>query len=174
MRETATNIATLSLPKAFPSSQRKYLTGSRSDLLVPHREITLSPTHHSRGTDEDPPLPVCDTPGPSAIPIALSKLRKACRRSAATGQGPRNPKALRELRDRLPDVPLIVDAGLGLPSHACQVVRMATAFANATKAGRLGYLAGPMPVQDLAVASTPEIDKPFWGDASQFVAKGTA
>lgn len=111
-----------------------------------------------------------------------------------TGQGPRNPKALRELRDRLPDVPLIVDAGLGLPSHACQVmewgfdgvlvntavsraidpVRMATAFANATRAGRSGYLAGPMPVQDLAVASTPEIGKPFWGEASRFVSMKTA
>jgi thiazole synthase len=111
-----------------------------------------------------------------------------------TGQGPRNPRALRELRERLPDVPLIVDAGLGLPSHACQVmewgfdgvlvntavsraidpVRMATAFASATQAGRLGYIAGPMTVQDLAVASTPEIGKPFWDDASQFVSKETA
>jgi thiazole synthase len=111
-----------------------------------------------------------------------------------TGQGPRNPKALRELRERLPDVPLIVDAGLGLPSHACQVmewgfdgvlvntavsrainpVRMATAFATATQAGRLGYLAGPMTVQDLAVASTPEIGKPFWDEASQSVSKKTA
>src|SRR5271170_5717152 len=93
-----------------------------------------------------------------------------------TGQGPRNPKALRELRDRLPDVPLIVDAGLGLPSHACQVMewgfdgvlvntavsqatfpaRMAGAFAVATQAGRSGYLAGPIPTQGLAVASTSE------------------
>jgi thiazole synthase len=111
-----------------------------------------------------------------------------------TGQGPRNPKALRELRDRLPDVPLIVDAGLGLPSHACQVmewgfdgvlvntavsraidpVRMATAFASATQAGRSGYLAGPMAEQDLAVASTPEIGKPFRDEASQFVSQETA
>ncbi len=35
-----------------------------------------------------------------------------------TGQGPRNPRALRELRDRLPDVPLIVDAGPGF-AFAC-------------------------------------------------------
>jgi thiazole synthase len=111
-----------------------------------------------------------------------------------TGQGPRNPKALRELRNRLPDVPLIVDAGLGLPSHACQVmewgfdgvlvntavsraidpIRMATAFATATQAGRLGYLAGPMTVQDLAVASTPEIGKPFWDEASHLVSKETS
>jgi thiazole synthase len=39
-----------------------------------------------------------------------------------TGQGPRNPRALRELRERAPEVPLIVDAGLGLPSQACQVM----------------------------------------------------
>ena len=39
-----------------------------------------------------------------------------------TGQGPRNPRALRELRDRAPQIPLIVDAGIGLPSHACQVM----------------------------------------------------
>jgi thiazole synthase len=111
-----------------------------------------------------------------------------------TGQGPRNPRALRELRERLPDVPLIVDAGLGLPSHACQVmewgfdgvlintavsraidpVRMAKAFAGAVLAGRSGYLAGPMPVQELAVASTPEIGKPFWDEASRFAAQETA
>ena len=98
-----------------------------------------------------------------------------------TGQGPRNPLGLRELRERAADVPMIVDAGLGLPSHACQVmewgfdgvllntavsraidpVRMAGAFAAAVKAGRDGFLAGPMNVQRLAVASTPEIGRPF-------------
>lgn len=101
-----------------------------------------------------------------------------------TGQGPRNPKALRELRERIPDVPMIVDAGLGLPSHACQVmewgfdgvllntavsravnpVMMASAFADSVRAGRRGYLGGPMPVRDLAVASTPETGKLFSTD----------
>jgi fused signal recognition particle receptor len=38
-----------------------------------------------------------------------------------TGQGPLNPYALKLLRDRL-KVPLLVDAGLGLPSHACSVM----------------------------------------------------
>jgi hypothetical protein len=31
-----------------------------------------------------------------------------------------------------------------------------------------------MAVQDLAVASTPEIGKPFWDQASRFVSKETA
>ena len=98
-----------------------------------------------------------------------------------TGQGPRNPRALRELRERAPEVPLIVDAGLGLPSHACQVmewgfdgvllntavsraldpVHMAGAFANAVRAGRSAFLAGPMIAQDTAAPSTPELGRPF-------------
>jgi thiazole synthase len=102
-----------------------------------------------------------------------------------TGQGPRNPRALRELRERAPEVPLIVDAGLGLPSHACQVmewgfdgvllntaisraldpVRMAGAFASAVRAGRAAFLAGPMAVQDAAVPSTPELGRPFATDS---------
>lgn len=98
-----------------------------------------------------------------------------------TGQGPRNPRALRELRERAPDVRLIVDAGIGLPSHACQVmewgfdavlvntavscavdpVQMAAAFANGVQAGRAAFLAGPMLPRDAAVPSTPEIGRPF-------------
>ena len=98
-----------------------------------------------------------------------------------TGQGPRNPRGLRELRERAPETTLIVDAGIGLPSHACQVmewgfdgvllntavsraldpVRMASAFANAVRSGRSAFLAGPMNVEEVAVASTPEIGRPF-------------
>jgi thiazole synthase len=98
-----------------------------------------------------------------------------------TGQGPRNPAALRELRQRLPLVPLIIDAGIGLPSHACQVMEwgfdgvllntaisraidpilMAGAFAASIEAGRAAYLAGPMAVQTNAVPSTPDIGRPF-------------
>lgn len=104
-----------------------------------------------------------------------------------TGQGPRNARALRELRERAPQIPLIVDAGIGLPSHACQVmewgfdgvllntavsraldpVRMASAFAKAINAGHRAFLAGPMIVQEVAVPSTPEIGRPFTLDASQ-------
>src|ERR1700688_1439157 len=103
-----------------------------------------------------------------------------------TGQGPRNARALRELRERAPNIPLIVDAGIGLPSHACQVmewgfdgvllntavsraddpVRMAGAFASAIKAGHSAFVAGPMVVQETAVPSTPEIGRPFATDYS--------
>jgi len=101
-----------------------------------------------------------------------------------TGQEPRNPRALRELRERAPQITLIVDAGIGLPSHACQVmewgfdgvllntavsraldpVRMASAFATAIRGGRNAFRAGPMSVQEIAVASTPQIGRLFTFD----------
>ena len=107
-----------------------------------------------------------------------------------TGKGIVNPYGLRVLRDRLPDVPLIVDAGLGVPSHACQVMewgfdgvllntavsqaaspaRMARAFAQAVEAGRGAFLAGPMPERDSAQASTPTVGMPFWHQDAGHVA----
>lgn len=92
-----------------------------------------------------------------------------------------NPWALRTLRARLPSVTLIVDAGLGAPSHAAQAmelgfdavllnsavaqagdpVRMAAAFAHAVRGGWLGHGAGLIAAQDMAVASTPVGGRPF-------------
>ena len=101
-----------------------------------------------------------------------------------TGKGPTNPYGLRVLRERL-DVPMIVDAGLGRPSHACQVMEwgfdgvllntavalaqdpvvMAAAFAAATQAGRDAFRSGAMTEQDAAQPSTPVLGTPFWHHA---------
>lgn len=98
-----------------------------------------------------------------------------------SGQGLINPFALRTLRARLPGVPLVVDAGIGAPSHAAQAmelgfdavllnsavsqavdpVRMARAFGLAIEAGRSAFEAGVMAPQDMAVASTPVSGHPF-------------
>ena len=98
-----------------------------------------------------------------------------------SGQGLLNPSALRTLRARLPGVPLLVDAGIGSPmdaaqalqmgldgvllnsavAHAVDPVRMARAFALAIEAGRLGFEAGLMPPQDMAVPSTPVAGYPI-------------
>ncbi|WP_435660350.1 thiazole synthase [Leisingera caerulea] len=92
-----------------------------------------------------------------------------------SGQGLRNPDALRTMRAHFPDVPLIVDAGIGRPSDAAQAMElgmdavllntavakagdpagMARAMALAIEAGRLGYEADPMEPRDMAVPSTP-------------------
>lgn len=98
-----------------------------------------------------------------------------------TGRGPVNPHGLQLLRERLP-ITMLVDAGLGLPSHACQVMewgfdgvllntavalatdpaQMAGAFADAVVAGRAAWHAGAMQPQKSAQPSTPVIGTPFW------------
>lgn len=99
-----------------------------------------------------------------------------------TGRGPLNPYALDVMRRRLPDAVLVVDAGLGRPSHAAQVmelgfdavllntavaqagdpVRMARAFADGVAAGRAAYESTPMPEHAAAQASTTPVGMPFW------------
>jgi thiazole synthase len=99
-----------------------------------------------------------------------------------TGRGPMNPYGLKTLRARFPDVKLIADAGIGLPSHATQVmeygfdavllnsavaladdpVQMAAAFAMAVEAGAWGHQAGPMQQREMAMPSTPVLGTPFW------------
>jgi thiazole synthase len=98
-----------------------------------------------------------------------------------SGQGLLNPFALRTLRERLPGATLIVDAGLGAPSHAAQAmemgfdavllnsavaqardpVGMAQGFRLAVEAGRAGWRAGVMARQDFAVPSTPVSGQPL-------------
>jgi len=93
-----------------------------------------------------------------------------------------NREALRLMRARLPEVTLVVDAGLGAPSHAAEAlelgydavllntaiakaadpVQMATAFRLAVEAGRSGYEAGLMGPRDFASPSTPVVGTPFW------------
>ena len=98
-----------------------------------------------------------------------------------SGRGLNNPYALKSLRAHFPDVPLIIDAGLGAPSHAAAAmemgfdavllntaiakagdpVAMARAFALAVEAGRLGYRADLMEARDMAAPSTPVIGRAF-------------
>ena len=96
-----------------------------------------------------------------------------------SAMGPRDMAALRTLRSHFPDVPLIVDAGIGRPSHAAAVmelgydavllntavaqaedpVAMAVGFAQAVEAGRQGFEAGLLEPRDMAVPSTPLIGR---------------
>ena len=99
-----------------------------------------------------------------------------------TGRCIINPYALTSMRAYFPNVTLVVDAGLGAPSHAAQAMelgydavllntavskarhptQMAAAFAKAVEAGRLGYEAGLMPPRDMASPSTPVAGTPFF------------
>ncbi|TCL68389.1 thiazole synthase [Rhizobium sp. BK251] len=93
--------------------------------------------------------------------------------------GPLNLTALRAMRAHFPDVPLVVDAGIGRPSHAATVMElgydavllntavsgaadpaaMAGAFAKAIEAGNEAFYAGMLEPRDMAVPSTPVIGK---------------
>jgi thiazole synthase len=92
-----------------------------------------------------------------------------------SGQGIRNAANIAIIIEEA-KVPVVVDAGIGSPSEAAQAMEMgadallinsaialavnppamAQAFGMATKAGRLGYLAGRIPVKAYATASSPQ------------------
>ena len=98
-----------------------------------------------------------------------------------SGRGLNNPYGLRSMRQHFPDVPLVVDAGIGLPSHAAQAMEMgydgillntavakagdpaamAEAFALAIRAGRQAFAAQPIEARDMAAPSTPVMGKAF-------------
>jgi thiazole synthase len=99
-----------------------------------------------------------------------------------SGRGLANPHALRTLRAYFPDLPLVIDAGIGAPSHAAAAmemgydavllntavakahdpVRMAAAFADAIDAGRAAFEAGLIEPSDRAHPSTPVAGTPFF------------
>lgn len=98
-----------------------------------------------------------------------------------SGQGIVHREALIRMRDRFPKTTLVVDAGIGAPSHAALAmeigfdavllnsavaqaqdpVMMAGAFRDAIRAGRAAYRAGVIPPQAFATPSTPVTGQPF-------------
>ena len=93
-----------------------------------------------------------------------------------------NKDGLRSLRAYFADTPLVIDAGVGAPSHAAEAmemgydavllntavakagdpVKMAEAFARAIEAGRLAFEAGLIEPRDMASPSTPVAGTPFF------------
>jgi len=100
-----------------------------------------------------------------------------------SARGLNNVYGLKALRAHFPDIPLVVDAGLGVPSHAAAAmelgydavllntavaeagdpVAMARAFALAVEAGRKAFLARPLEPRNMAVPSTPTLGKAVLG-----------
>jgi len=98
-----------------------------------------------------------------------------------SGQGLNNIFGLKALRSHFPDIPMIIDAGIGLPSHATKAMElgfdavllntaiakagdpviMAEAFSHAIISGALALTADPMEPRDMANPSTPIFGKAF-------------
>jgi thiazole synthase len=86
------------------------------------------------------------------------------------------------MRNYFPDIPLVIDAGIGAPSQAAQAmemgydavllntavakaadpVAMAAAFRDGISAGRRAFVAGLMGTRDMAELSTPVAGTPFF------------
>src|SRR2546430_3441754 len=93
-----------------------------------------------------------------------------------SGRGLNNPFGLTALRAHFPDVPLIIDAGIGVPSHAARALElgfdavlintaiaqagapapMALAFAPAVEAGRAGRAGRPVEARGPAAPRSGE------------------
>ncbi|GBQ98191.1 thiazole synthase [Asaia lannensis] len=96
-----------------------------------------------------------------------------------SGRGLNNPFGLRALRAHFPEIPMVIDAGIGRPSHAVMAfelgydailintavakagdpVVMAEAFRLACEVGQMSKTADPMDERDMAVPSTPTLGK---------------
>ncbi len=62
--------------RPFPQSRKVYVEGSRPDIRVPMREVSLSPTHSNEGVEENPPVYIYDTSGPYTDPQASIDLMR--------------------------------------------------------------------------------------------------
>ena len=149
-----------------------YGTQRKRDLTGAVRKINIEESPISTMTNISPLQSIQGTPGVNIGPVGVaggapSVLIRGQRSLAASNS------------------PLIVLDGVifGKPSHAVAAmemgydgvlvntavaratdpVQMARAFGLAVEAGRLAYLAGVMPVQDMAEPSTPVVGTPFWG-----------
>jgi len=60
----------------FPGSRKIYITGSREDIRVPMREITLSDTQVENSVERNAPVLVYDTSGPYTDPQVQIDIRE--------------------------------------------------------------------------------------------------
>ncbi|MDM5228434.1 phosphomethylpyrimidine synthase ThiC [Cytobacillus sp. NJ13] len=90
MSTNSSNEQSISIMSNFPGSKKVYVTGSRSDIKVPMREIELSPTTGTFGEAENPPVRVYDTSGPYTDPdcsVDITKGLPALRSSWIQARG---------------------------------------------------------------------------------------
>ena len=164
-------------------SYRRYSAGNRTNGLVGEEQPTFGLVEAARILVEDGfeifPYTTEDLVVTERLIEAGCKVLMPWGAPIGSGKGLNNVFGLRALRAHFPDIPLIVDAGVGLPSHAAAAmelgydgvllntavakagdpVHMARAFSQAIEAGRAAFLAGPMEPRDMAAPSTPVVGR---------------
>jgi len=116
----------------FANSRKVYVQGSRPDIRVPMREISLSDTPASMGAEKNPPVYVYDTSGPYTDPAVKIDIRNGLPTirapwleargdtenlpglSSAYGQNRLNDPALAEMRFNLHRTPRRAKTGMNV------------------------------------------------------------
>ncbi|OGV77926.1 MAG: phosphomethylpyrimidine synthase ThiC [Methylotenera sp. RIFCSPLOWO2_02_FULL_45_14] len=129
---TATAEVDPATTQAFAKSRKVYIEGSRPDIRVPFREISLSDTPSMFGAEKNPPVMVYDTSGPYTDPDVSIDIRNglpalraawiAERNDTEQLDGPssdfgvarKNDPALTEMRFNLTRQPLRAKAGMNV------------------------------------------------------------
>lgn len=129
---TATAEVDPATTQAFAKSRKVYIEGSRPDIRVPFREISLSDTPSMFGAEKNPPVMVYDTSGPYTDPNVSIDIRNglpalraawiAERNDTEQLDGPssdfgvarKNDPALTEMRFNLTRQPLRAKAGMNV------------------------------------------------------------
>ncbi len=76
--------------KALPNSRKIYVQGSRPDIQVPMREISVADTHTDRGVEKNQAITVYDTSGPYTDPAVKIDIRKGLAALRSTWISERN------------------------------------------------------------------------------------
>jgi len=159
-------------PEGHTSARRRRHAGSREDTHC--RRLRSFPLLHGR-PDRRAEARRSRLQGHHALGLADRGSQ------IGSGKGILHEEALKRMRTELPGVSLIIDAGIGLPSHAAKAlemgfdavllntavagsgnpVKMAKAFSLALEAGRAAFEAGMMKPRELAQPSTPVAGTPF-------------
>jgi phosphomethylpyrimidine synthase len=74
--KTSTSFAAIEARSTYHGSCKRYFAGSRPDLTVPYREVSLSSTRHSDRVEQNAPVPLYDTSGPYTDPDAKIDLTR--------------------------------------------------------------------------------------------------
>ncbi len=124
----------------FANSRKVYVQGSRPDIRVPMREISLSDTPAEMGAEKNPPVYVYDTSGPYTDPAVSIDIRQGLTAirapwieargdtenlpglSSAYGQNRLNDPSLAEMRFNLHRAPRRAKAGMNVSQmhYACK------------------------------------------------------
>ena len=148
-----------SWPPSWPARLSRPISSNWKSIPIPN--IFFDPIETLKATEELARLGFIVLPYIQADPVLCKRLEEAGTAAVMPLGAPIGTNKGIVVRDLLEiiigesNVPVVVDAGLGAPSHARRAVAMARAFAKGVEAGREAYEAGLGSRSKIARASSP-------------------